>query len=295
MSATSDRVRKMFGEGDTLRDAGLTMPDNIERYDDICYGTDSKWQMLDVYRPKEKQGELLPVLINVHGGAWVYGDKERYQYYCMSLAQQGFAVVNFSYRLAPEYKFPAPVEDMNQVIHWIFAHKKEYGFDMEHIFAVGDSAGANLLNLYTMICINPEYAKKYDIKTPQGFKPNAVALNCGAYIVKVNDDPNDLTSCLMKDYLPHGGSREELEMVNALPYMTEEYPPAFVMTANEDFLRSEAPVMVKRLQELQILHEFRLYGNEEHPLQHVFHCNIKLEEARKCNMEECAFFQRFLG
>lgn len=56
---------------------------------------------------------MIPVIVSVHGGGWGYGDKERYQYYCMSLAQQGFAVVNFSYRLASKYKFPAPLEDTN--------------------------------------------------------------------------------------------------------------------------------------------------------------------------------------
>ena len=63
-----------------------------------------KWQKLDVYRQKDATGKL-PVIVSVHGGGWVYGDKERYQFYCMDLAERGFAVVNFSYRLAPEYKF----------------------------------------------------------------------------------------------------------------------------------------------------------------------------------------------
>ena len=67
---------------------------------------------MDVYRPRDTDA-VIPVIVSVHGGGWGYGDKERYQYYCMSLAQQGFAVVNFSYRLASKYKFPAPLEDTN--------------------------------------------------------------------------------------------------------------------------------------------------------------------------------------
>lgn len=85
MSEISDKVREMFAAGDTVRDAGLTTPEDVERFDDICYGNDLKWQVLDVYRPKKCKGEKLPVLINMHGGGWVYGDKERYQFYCMSL------------------------------------------------------------------------------------------------------------------------------------------------------------------------------------------------------------------
>ena len=95
MSHVSDTVRAMFKEGDDIRDAGLTTPDDVVRFDDIAYG-DDPMQVLDVYRPSDAEGERLPVIVSVHGGAWVYGDKERYQYYCMSLAQHGFAVVNFS-------------------------------------------------------------------------------------------------------------------------------------------------------------------------------------------------------
>ena len=115
MSAVSDKIRKMFGEGDAERDAGLSTPSDVVRYDDIVYGKDPKWQCLDVYRPKFRKGKL-PVIISVHGGGWVYGDKEVYQWYCMNLAQRGFAVVNFTYRLAPEYKFPASLEDTNSVM-----------------------------------------------------------------------------------------------------------------------------------------------------------------------------------
>ena len=101
MSETSDLFRKLFKEGDDIRDAGLSTPDDIVRYDNILYGEEPAWQVLDVYRPGNAAGDKLPVIIDVHGGAWVYGDKERYQYYCMNLAQMGFAVVNFTYRLAP--------------------------------------------------------------------------------------------------------------------------------------------------------------------------------------------------
>ena len=119
MSQMSDMIRKMFHEGDVKRDAGLTTPEDIVRFDNIQYGTiEPKWQMLDVYRPKNITGKL-PVILSVHGGGWVYGDKDVYQFYCMSLAQRGFAVVNYSYRLAPEYKYPASFEDTKDVCDWI--------------------------------------------------------------------------------------------------------------------------------------------------------------------------------
>ena len=172
MSEMSDTIRKLFREGDDRRDAGLTTPEGIRRFDDIVYGEDAERQILDVYRPRDKAG-VLPVIVSVHGGGWVYGDKERYQYYCMDLACRGFAVVNFTYRLAPEYKFPAALEDTNQVFAWVLDHAEEYGFDRTRVFGVGDSAGAHNLGLYAAVCTNPEYAAKYPFQPPEGFVPTA--------------------------------------------------------------------------------------------------------------------------
>ena len=110
-------MREKFNAGDEIRDAGLKTPEGVRRFDGIVYGTDSKWNVLDVYRPKNSEGKL-PVIISFHGGGWVYGDKERYQYYCMNFTRLGFAVVNFTYRLAPEFQHPAGLEDMNSVARW---------------------------------------------------------------------------------------------------------------------------------------------------------------------------------
>ena len=152
MSLYSLGLRISFKISDTLRDRGLHDLPGIAHYDDIAYGPDPQWQILDVYRPRNVDNALLPVLVSVHGGGWVYGDKNLYRYYCMSLAAQGFAVVNFSYRLAPRHKFPAALQDTDAVFRWVLAHAPEYGFDIQHIFAVGDSAGANILGLYAARC-----------------------------------------------------------------------------------------------------------------------------------------------
>ena len=70
---TSAIVRKTFAVGDMIRDAGLTTPDDIQRFDNIVYGEDKVWQSLDVYRPKAISiEEKLAVIVSVHGGGWVW-------------------------------------------------------------------------------------------------------------------------------------------------------------------------------------------------------------------------------
>ena len=288
-------IRQQFGDGDTIRDAGLTTPDDVERFDDIAYGEEPYWQMLDVYRPKGTADDAgLPVIVSIHGGGWVYGDKDRYQWYCMNLAQRGFVVVNFTYRLAPEFQFPASMEDTCMVFQWTVDHIAEYGGDVDHIFAVGDSAGGHMLGLFCNMCTNPSYAAKFDFAPPAGFVPKAAAFNCAAFHIEVNDDPEDLTSTLMADYLPNGGDEHEIDLVNVVPHVTADFPPAFIMTSDGDFLHDAAEPMAKLLRELEVCHELHVYGGVDEPLGHVFHCNIKTEDARRCNDDETRFFKRFV-
>lgn len=294
MSQTSERVREMFGKGDDVRDRGLTTPDGIMRWDNIAYGPERPWQLLDVYKPHGPKERKMPVIISVHGGGWVYGDKERYQYYCMDLAQRGFAVVNFNYRLAPEWCFPASLEDTCMVFSWVLEHAEEYGFDTDHIFAAGDSAGAHILGLVTAMCTNIDYAANFSFAPPAGFVPKALALNCGAYWIRISDRPEDqLTTQLMKDFLPNQGSEEELALIDVRKHITHAFPPVFFMTAEGDFLKSHALDLAAVLSEQEIPFVYRYYQDAARKLGHVFHLNIRLEMAKQCNDEECAFFQSF--
>ena len=291
MSSVSDEIRKTFKESDDKRDAGLTTPENVVRFDDVRYSDIDECQLLDVYRPKDKEGKL-PVIISVHGGGWVYGSKEVYQFYCMSLAQRGFAVVNFTYRLAPEYKFPAALEDTNLVVKWVLANAAQYQFDTKHIFMVGDSAGAHLAGLYAAICTNEDYRKNYHFSIPEGFCPTAIALNCGIYNIVTAG--HEQTTELMAALMPEKGTREELDFINVVKYITKDFPPTFIMTANDDFLRTEAPRLAAKLVEELVPFTMSFYGTSDKPLWHVFHCDMRLEEAKCCNDDECNYFRRFL-
>lgn len=292
MSKASEWVRTTFQAGDDQRDAGLTTPEDVIRYDDISYGADPIWQTLDVYRPRAAEGTVLPVIVSVHGGGWVYGDKQRYQYYCMDLAQRGFAVVNFSYRLAPEHKFPAALEDTNAVFRWVLEHAAQYGMDPNHVFAVGDSAGAQLLGLYSALCTNPDDAVPASLRPPAGFVPSAVALNCGVYLIE--PDAEALTTQLMVDLMPEGGTPVEIAGVCVLDKVNSRFPPTFLMTSSGDFLKAQAPLLAARLAEENVPFLYRYYAGVGKDLPHVFHCDIRCPDARLCSNETCEFFRKFL-
>lgn len=286
MSVAIDHVRQDFKRSDDMRDAGLVIPEDIVCYENIVYGTDPEWQVLDIYQTTWSEGKLLPVIVCVHDGGLVSGNKEHYKYYCMDLAQRGFAVVNFTYRLTPEHKYPAPLEDTNSVFSWILANAEQYYLDKKNVFAVGDSTGAHILGLYAGICTNPDYAAKYSFHPPTGFALKAIALNCGT--------KEDLNSKLITDLLPDQGSTAEMELIDVTAHITQDYPPTFLMTSTDDLLKDQTIAMATKLTAKNVPFTYRYYGNALNMLPHAFYLNTKSVEAKLCNDEECEFFHKYL-
>lgn len=292
MSSFGLKYRQGVTLGDNQNNEGLETPKSIDRFDNISYGIYGDWNLLDVYRPKERKG-ILPVIINVHGGGWVAGTKDSAQFYCMSLVKHGFVVINPSYRLAPEYQWPAGVEDINYVVHWMMSHAEEYGFDTEHVFLIGDSAGGNMAAVYACICTNEEYAAKYDFSPPAGFVPCALGLNCGVYNVPKNR--LGLIGMLMKDLHGKGYRKQDLVRMSPCYYITEKFPPSYLMTSTGDFMKKDPKYMIEGFEKYHIDYEYKMYGSKENRLSHVFHTNIKNLEAEKCNEDECRFFNKYLN
>ena len=281
---------------DTKRDAGLTTPDNILRHDNISYGEFGKYNLLDIYHKKDVTFSQ-KTIIDIHGGGWTYGDKDVYQYYCMDLAKRGFTVVNFSYRLAPENPFPAAIEDVNAVFTWVTENARAYNIDLDKICVTGDSAGAQLASQYLTLLCNDEYRKLFSMRVPfDKITVKAVALNCGCYDMK-----NCIESEKDEPFLAYVGKalaedREQtLERINVTKYINENFPPAYIMTSEYDFLKEDAEPMYKLLKQKGISCVYKLYGKEgDNYMGHVFHLNLRLEEAQVCNDDECSFFDRIV-
>ncbi len=289
MSLFISAMRKAFSKGDKLRDAGLGTPENIERWDNVQYGSDSKWNLLDVYRPKGTE-KPLPVIVSIHGGGWAYGDKDGYQFYCMDLATRGFAVVNFTYRLAPEFKFPSAMVDTCAVFDWLRGQVDCGWFDLGRIYAVGDSAGAHMLTMYCAAFNDPSYAKAIGISP--SILPKALGLNCGVYEIDV-DRGGLMIRELMKGLLAgKGKDAEEVSLVNPVNYINGSFPRSYVMTANKDPLAGPTAKegIVAKLRECNVEFLDRTYGDENKRLNHVFHLIIRDEVARKCTDDECRWF-----
>lgn len=119
--------------------------EHIKRKDlDIPYASRSSAEKLDIYLP-DGDGGPFPVIVSIHGGAFMGGDKADGQVMPMLEGlSRGYAVVAVNYRLSLEARFPAPVHDVKAAIRWIRAHASRYHFDDERIAAWGRSAGGYL-------------------------------------------------------------------------------------------------------------------------------------------------------
>jgi len=280
-------LRDLFKKGDDIRDAGLTTPESIRRFDDLAYGSDPM-QVLDIYCLKSSTGPN-PTIVSIHGGGYVYGDKERYQYYCMELALRGFTVVNFSYPLAPEHHFPEHLFNTNAAIAYAAAHAAEYYVDPNNMFLVGDSAGAQMASQYAAIVSNPAYAAEFGMAVP-AITLRATALNCGMY--QDLGKPGDGARAW---YMGENPAPNAYRLMDVCSFINADYPPAFIMSGKGDFLLPAAEPFYRFLKEKGLEAELHLYGmDDEKDLGHVFHCNVRTEAAKRCNDEECNFFRKYV-
>ncbi len=106
-------------------------------------------QTMDIFIPIEPSGRLLPVVLYAHGSFQLStGDKSDINpVFLNALARAGFAVASVNYRLAPQYKFPAQIEDVKCAVRFLRANAQTFGFDANEIFAFGDSSGGYLVAL----------------------------------------------------------------------------------------------------------------------------------------------------
>ena len=96
---------------------------------------------------------------------------------------------------------------------------------------------------------------------------------------------------LMEDLLPGGPTPENLAWVDVKRWLTSAFPETLLFTCTGDSMQEQADAMQVALRKKQVPHIMRFYGDSEHELGHVFHCNMRSEEGRRCNDEQCAFFR----
>jgi acetyl esterase/lipase len=140
----------------TLMFAAANIPAAFGDYEmrrNLAYGQHVR-QRLDVYVPDQVPPGGAPVIVFWHGGGWVDGDRARYRFVGATLADAGYVVVLPDYRLYPEVRFPAFVEDAALALKWVHDNAARFGGDAAKLFVMGHSAGAHQAAL---LVLDPRY------------------------------------------------------------------------------------------------------------------------------------------
>jgi acetyl esterase/lipase len=119
----------------------------------LAYGSDPR-QRLDIYAPRARAADPRPVIIFFYGGSWSSGMREGYGFVGRALAARGFVVAVPDYRLVPQIRFPAFLQDGAAAVRWVRGHAAHYGGDGERLVLAGHSAGAYNA---AMLAVDPQW------------------------------------------------------------------------------------------------------------------------------------------
>ncbi|MDY0278152.1 MAG: alpha/beta hydrolase [Acholeplasma sp.] len=165
----------------------LSIKDDIEMYKDLEYPSKYGENKLDIYFSKTSE-TAKPVIIWIHGGAFVSGDKSDLKVFGSMMAAEGFTFIAINYELAPESHFPRPLIQVSEVIQYLSKMKYEM-IDLEKVIIGGDSAGAHIAANFAALQTNEELSEEMKIK-PVINKDflKGVLLYCGPFDLKRIDN-----------------------------------------------------------------------------------------------------------
>jgi acetyl esterase/lipase len=212
------------------------LPEGARVQRDIAYVPHGgERQTLDLYLPAT--GTNLPLIVWVHGGAWLEGDKENPP--GLGFLKHGFALASINYRFSQDAIFPAQLIDCKAAIRWLRAHALENGIDPNHIAAWGASAGGHLVALLG----TTGDVKEFDQGENPGVSSRVQAV-CDwfgptdfAQIIKSvsdlkHDAPDSPEARLIGG--PVAQNTEKAERANPIHYITKDDPPFLIMHGDKD-------------------------------------------------------------
>ncbi|MGB5811601.1 MAG: alpha/beta hydrolase [Polyangiales bacterium] len=226
---------------------------------------------LDVAMPVEP-GVKRPAIMQVHGGAWIIGDKREQGWPLIGhLAANGWVCFNVNYRLSPAATWPEHLEDLKYALKWIRDHAEEYGVDPSFIACTGGSAGGHLAAMVGLTANDPEYQP--------GFEDADTRVQATIPVYGVYDFTNRLGAHLptmrttllepwvMKSFFED--SRSDYERASPLDRVHRDAPPFLIIHGTRDTL---APVEDARLfrDRLRTTSEAQVFYAELLGAQHAF-------------------------
>jgi acetyl esterase len=207
----------------------------------------------------------LPGLVYFHGGGWARGSLQTHDVLCRALANgAGCVVVSVDYRMAPEHKFPAAIDDSVAVTRWVAEHGSQLGIDPSRLAVGGDSAGGNLAAAVALVLRDesgPPLIHQLLIYpvTDYNFETPSYAANAEGYMLT-----REAMRHYWRLYLRDESDASDQRASPLRAHSFANLPPALVITAEFDPLRDEGRAYADRLREAGTYVAYRNYPGMVH-------------------------------
>lgn len=220
-----------------------------------------------LYNKDSKKYDKYPVILNVHGGGWIIGDKRNSTGMCLQFADSGVFVVNMNYGMpekaqpffeshdpavnhSTDYVWPYQIKCTFAALKWIKDNAEKYNLDLSNVFVAGDSAGSHLAAVTEAAIANPDYATALGVENP-GITLKGGLLFCGFYNLDVfwglpmNKIP--VARSMMQDLFNLKDPTESplYKFVNPIPYFTKEMGKTLVVSGTNDVMTHGQSDMVE--------------------------------------------------
>jgi acetyl esterase/lipase len=145
--------------------------DGVVYLNDLRYGQTYPNSYLDIWYPSVDM-DTRPTIVYFHGGGFIFGDKvqgdplavqDNSDGVFLEMLKAGFNIVSANYALAPEYRFPVQVHQVNELMSFLLENQIKLELDMDHVILMGGSAGADLTEIYGLVVADSDYANKMNI------------------------------------------------------------------------------------------------------------------------------------
>ena len=222
---------------------------------------------LRLYRPEGLPPAQAPLLVYFHGGGWVIGDRDTHDVLCRQLAcQAGCAVLAVDYRLGPEHRFPAAIDDALAATRWAFANAAGLGVDAARIALGGDSAGGNIA---AVCCLALRDAPDGATVRPvlQLLIYPSTDMRGGSASHQANAQGYLLTRDVIQYFQGHYADPAQWTDWRASPLLASRHdglPPALVLTAGYDPLCDEGLAYADRLSAAGVPTQYLCFSRQIH-------------------------------
>lgn len=234
LNSMFQKKRLEFDKLTEKRNDKLLFPEDVSEMQNINYNDDFlPAHTMNIYRPTYNQ-RTLPVIINVHGGGLLMGNKEFNRFFCAELCKMSYVVFSIEYRLVPEVRVFDQFADVTAAMNYIEHSMMIFGGDPNRVYMVGDSAGAYLIAYTVAMQKSPILAATANIR-PSGLKIRALGLISGMFYTNRFDE--------IGIFLPKTLYGREYKTSAFSIFINPEHaaiishlPPCFLVTSHNDKL-----------------------------------------------------------